>query len=255
VAVLASRRTDVRVPGRLSLSGSPSVELSEPLTSSLRLVNRTGSGDTTLSQWQSAPIGPEEEHLLVHGEVHSPPEAVTLANCFTRERGDGRLLQAAYALTGGHVAEDLEITSARAQLGNLQQWANLGGLETRLTSSGDAGATFKRPESSYVIVPEIGARVGLEAVARRSATGQAFRSPVLSRTSQLTASARWAWGRCWRPRRALSSQTLTSRSRSATAGRQVRARESPPEAGHAATGTQVALRPRPRLPARQHVRP
>ena len=57
------------------------------------------------------------------------------------------------------------------------------------------------------------------------------------------------------PRRALSSQTPTSRCRSATAGRRVRARESPLGAGHAATGTRVALRPRPRLPARQHVRP
>lgn len=62
-------------------------------------------------------------------------------------------------------------------------------------------------------------------------------------------------GRCWHPRRALSSQTPTSRCRSATAGRQVRARESPLGAGHAATGTRVALRSRPRLPARQHVRP
>jgi len=34
---------------------------------------------------------------------------------------------------------------------------------------------------------------------RRPVTGGAFRSPLLSRTSQLTASARWARGRCWRP--------------------------------------------------------
>ena len=57
------------------------------------------------------------------------------------------------------------------------------------------------------------------------------------------------------PRRALSSRTPTSRCRSATAGRQVRARESPPGAGHAATGIRAARRPRLRLPARQHVRP
>jgi len=57
------------------------------------------------------------------------------------------------------------------------------------------------------------------------------------------------------PWRALSSQKPTSRCRSATAGRQVRARESPPGAGHAATGTRVAPRPRPRLPARPHERP
>ena len=57
------------------------------------------------------------------------------------------------------------------------------------------------------------------------------------------------------PRRALSSRTPTSRCRSATAGRRVRARESPPGAGRAATGTRVALRSRPLLPARQHVRP
>jgi hypothetical protein len=56
-------------------------------------------------------------------------------------------------------------------------------------------------------------------------------------------------------RRAFSSRTLTSRSRSATAGRQVRARGLPPGAGHAATGTQIALRPRSRPPARQHVLP
>ena len=56
-------------------------------------------------------------------------------------------------------------------------------------------------------------------------------------------------------RRALSSQTPTSRCRSAAADRQARARESPPGAGHAATGTRVALRPRPRLRTRQHVRP
>jgi hypothetical protein len=56
------------------------------------------------------------------------------------------------------------------------------------------------------------------------------------------------------PRRALSTRTPTSRCRSATAGRRVRARESPPGAGRAATGTRVALRSRPLLPARQHVR-
>ena len=56
-------------------------------------------------------------------------------------------------------------------------------------------------------------------------------------------------------RRALSSQTPTSRCRSATAGRQLRARESTLGAGRAATGTRVALRRRARLPARQHVRP
>ena len=61
---------------------------------------------------------------------------------------------------------------------------------------------------------------------------------------------------CWSEhRRALSSRTPTSRCRSATAGRRVRARESPPGAGRAATGTRVALRSRPLLPARQHVRP
>jgi hypothetical protein len=57
------------------------------------------------------------------------------------------------------------------------------------------------------------------------------------------------------PRRALSSRTPTSRCRSASAGRRVRARESPPGAGRAATGTRVALRSRPPLPARQHERP
>jgi hypothetical protein len=46
-------------------------------------------------------------------------------------------------------------------------------------------------------------------------------------------------------RRALNSQTPTSRCRSATAGHQARARGSPPAAGHAATGTHVARRPRP----------
>jgi len=56
-------------------------------------------------------------------------------------------------------------------------------------------------------------------------------------------------------RRALSSRTPTSRCRCATAGRRVRARESPPGAGRAATGTRAALRSRPLLPARQHVRP
>ncbi|MBA4866727.1 hypothetical protein H1V43_36615 [Streptomyces sp. PSKA54] len=56
-------------------------------------------------------------------------------------------------------------------------------------------------------------------------------------------------------RRALSSQTPTSRCRSTIAGRQVRARESPPGAGRAATGTRVALRPRSCLLARQRVRP
>ena len=73
------------------------------------------------------------------------------------------------------------------------------------------------------------------------------------RASQLTSSARCAGERCWRPRRALSSQTPTSRCRSAAAGRRGRARESPPGAGHAATGTRAALRPR--RPARQLVRP
>jgi len=59
---------------------------------------------------------------------------------------------------------------------------------------------------------------------------------------------------CWH-QRALSSRTPTSRCRCPTAGRQVRARESPPGAGRVATGTRVALRSRPLLPARQHVRP
>src|SRR5258708_38914570 len=54
---------------------------------------------------------------------------------------------------------------------------------------------------------------------------------------------------------ALISRTPTSRCHSATAGRQVRARESPRGAGRAATGTRVALRSRPLLPAMQHVRP
>jgi hypothetical protein len=58
-----------------------------------------------------------------------------------------------------------------------------------------------------------------------------------------------------KPPRPLSSQTPTSRCRSATAGRRARARESPPGVGHAAIGTRVALRYRSRLPARQHVRP
>jgi hypothetical protein len=56
-------------------------------------------------------------------------------------------------------------------------------------------------------------------------------------------------------RRALSSQTPTSRSRSAPAGRQVRAHGSPPGADHAASGTQIAPRPRSRLRARQPVLP
>src|SRR5207248_10382396 len=55
-------------------------------------------------------------------------------------------------------------------------------------------------------------------------------------------------GQCRQPRRALSSGTPTSRCRSATAGRRVRARESPPGAGRAAIGTRVALRPRPLPP-------
>jgi len=55
--------------------------------------------------------------------------------------------------------------------------------------------------------------------------------------------------------RPLSSQTLTSRCRSAPAGPQARAREWPPAAGHAATGTPVALRPRSRLRAPKHVLP
>ena len=53
----------------------------------------------------------------------------------------------------------------------------------------------------------------------------------------------------------LSSRTPTSRCRSATARRRVQARESPPGAGRAATGTRVALRFRPLLPARRRARP
>jgi transposase len=52
----------------------------------------------------------------------------------------------------------------------------------------------------------------------------------------------------------LSSQTLTSRFRCATADRQAQARESPPEAAHAATGTHDAPRPHTRPAARQHGR-
>ena len=58
-----------------------------------------------------------------------------------------------------------------------------------------------------------------------------------------------------RPSRRASSQTRASRCRSAAAGRPGRARGSSPGAGHAATGTRVARRPRPRPPARQPVRP
>jgi hypothetical protein len=72
---------------------------------------------------------------------------------------------------------------------------------------------------------------------------------------QLTMSADGLLGGAGSRRRTLSRQTPTSRGRSATAGRQVRARESPPGAGHAATGTRVALHRRPRLPARPHVPP
>ena len=53
----------------------------------------------------------------------------------------------------------------------------------------------------------------------------------------------------------LSSQILTSRCRSAATGRPVRARESPPGAGHAANGTPVARPPRRHLPARRPARP
>ena len=73
--------------------------------------------------------------------------------------------------------------------------------------------------------------------------------------SKAVASARCA---CWAvlaSRSALSSRTPTSRCRSATAGRRVRARESPPGAGRAATGTRVAPRSRLVLSPRQHVRP
>src|SRR6266704_829592 len=62
-------------------------------------------------------------------------------------------------------------------------------------------------------------------------------------------------GQFWRPDGPPSSGTPTSRCRSVTAGRRVRARGSPPGAGRAATGTRVALRSRPLLPARRHVRP
>jgi hypothetical protein len=55
--------------------------------------------------------------------------------------------------------------------------------------------------------------------------------------------------------RLLSSQTLTSRSRCADAGRQALARGSLQGAGHAAIGTQVAPRPRSAGPARMHVLP
>jgi membrane-associated phospholipid phosphatase len=53
----------------------------------------------------------------------------------------------------------------------------------------------------------------------------------------------------------LSRRRPTSRYRSAPAGRRAPARESPPGASHAATGTRVALLPRLHRPARQHVRP
>ncbi len=57
------------------------------------------------------------------------------------------------------------------------------------------------------------------------------------------------------PWRALSSRTPTSRCRSATAGRRVRARGSPTGAARAATGTRLALRCGPLLRARQPMRP
>src|SRR3982075_964277 len=53
--------------------------------------------------------------------------------------------------------------------------------------------------------------------------------------------ARWA---VLAPGGALSSRTPTSRCRSATAGRRVRARQSPPAASRAVTGIRVVLRER-----------
>src|SRR6266536_3242198 len=53
----------------------------------------------------------------------------------------------------------------------------------------------------------------------------------------------------------ISSRTPTSRCRSATARRRVRARESPPGAGRAATGIRVVVRSRSLLPAPRHVPP
>ena len=66
-------------------------------------------------------------------------------------------------------------------------------------------------------------------------------SPQAQAVAKPRLRARCVCERRW-PRRALSSRTPTSRCRSATAGRRVRARESPPGAGHTATGTRVALR-------------
>src|SRR5207244_9183234 len=57
------------------------------------------------------------------------------------------------------------------------------------------------------------------------------------------------------PGRALSSRTPTNRCRAESAGHRGRARESPPEAGRAATDTRVSLRFRALLPERQRGRP
>ena len=82
----------------------------------------------------------------------------------------------------------------------------------------------------------------------------AQRQLAMPRDARSAADSDERWGGLAAPR-PLSSQTPTSRCRSATAGRRARARESPPGVGHAAIGTRVALRHRSRLPARQHVRP
>jgi len=157
---------DASVPGRLDLSGRwPTVTLHAPLTQQMMLTDRHRAPDGSVSVVQTpTPLGPEAERHLVHGELNSPPDEVTLVDCFTTNRAAGQRLQAAYALLGGHVTAEVRIGQARTRLRHLDRWAGLNGLHTLPSPNlTHAQVTFTRPESPTLAVPEHNLRLTIEA--------------------------------------------------------------------------------------------
>jgi len=122
------------VTGRLTLAqgANPWLELDQPLTPSLREVDRKDQTDG-FRTFVEAEEGPGNESLVVHG-AFDDGTLVTLVDAFTKRRRsragqDRQWIQARFALLGAHVAGRYELyTQIRLQLQNLDAWAALPGF-------------------------------------------------------------------------------------------------------------------------------